>query len=209
MATDAGHALPLTGVAARYADDHRDDLDIYLSQWLARQDKLIFGLVYLFGILFTAALWAQPAGVRHQSSVRNVSERHGGAQPAAPVPVLPDSLKWFSPPNNALLRAAWVLGTEKGAGTYVLRVALARGGRIPPHTHPDTRNSTVLSGTLYVGFGDVADDARVVVVPAGGLYVVPAHVAHYLWARDGDVVYQESGVGPTGTIPVSGAHRLP
>lgn len=32
--------------------------DIYLPEWLAPQNKLIFGLLYLFGILITAALWA-------------------------------------------------------------------------------------------------------------------------------------------------------
>ena len=127
-------------------------------------------------------------------------------QAAAPAPVLPDALAWFSPPGNPDLRAAWVLGTEKEAAPYVLRVRLAHGGRIPVHTHPDTRNSTVLSGTLYVGFGDSADDSKRVAVPAGALYVAPANVPHSLWARDGDVIYQEAGVGPTAnTILVGGA----
>jgi hypothetical protein len=54
-------------------------------------------------------------------------------------PILPDSLKWFSPPNNALLKGAWVLGAEKDVGTYAFRVMLAKGGKIPVHTHPDTR----------------------------------------------------------------------
>ena len=124
------------------------------------------------------------------------------AQLAQPVPVLPEALKWFSPPNNNLLKGAWVLGSEKEPGTYVLRVMLAKGGKIPAHTHPDARNSTVLAGTLYVGFGDVDSETDVVAVPAGGVYVAPANVPHYLWAKDGDVVYQEGGVGPTATVPV-------
>ncbi len=126
------------------------------------------------------------------------------ANPAsAPEPILAESLNWFSPPGNTLLQAAWVLGTEKEAAPYLLRVRLAKGGRIPAHIHPDTRNSTVLAGTLYVGFGDSADNASFVAVPAGGVYVAPANVAHTLWARDGDVEYQESGVGPTGTTPIT------
>lgn len=124
------------------------------------------------------------------------------AQQAQPVPVLPESLKWFAPPNNNLLKGAWVLGSEKEPGTYVFRVQLAKGGKIPVHTHPDARNSTVLAGTLYVGFGEVANETDVVAVPTGGVYVAPANVAHYLWAKDGDVVYQEGGVGPTATVPV-------
>lgn len=120
----------------------------------------------------------------------------------APVPLLPGSFQWFTPPNLPGLRAAWVIGAEKDSGSYLLRVELAKGAWIPPHTHPDERSSTVLSGTLYVGFGEVADEASLVAIPAGGVYVAPANVPHYLWAKDGDVVYQESGMGPTATSPV-------
>jgi quercetin dioxygenase-like cupin family protein len=91
------------------------------------------------------------------------------------------------------------LGSEQQAGTYAMRVVLANDGRIPPHTHPDTRYSTVLSGTLYVGLGTKFDATVMVAVPAGGVYVAPAGVAHFLWAKDGEVVYQEAGMGPTGT----------
>ena len=124
------------------------------------------------------------------------------AQAPAPAPLLPDSFKWFGPPNNPSLRAAWVIGAEANNGSYLLRVMLAKGGKIPAHTHPDERSSTVLSGTLYIGFGEVADESKVVAIPAGGVYVAPANVPHYLWAKDGDVVYQESGLGPTATTPV-------
>lgn len=121
------------------------------------------------------------------------------AQDAAPEPILPETLRWFSPPGNPALQAAWVLGGEDRPGAYLLRVQLAAGGRIPPHTHPDERHTTVLSGTLHVGFGAVFDAAKCIVVPAGGVYVAPAGVPHAVWAREGDVVYQESGNGPTGT----------
>jgi hypothetical protein len=38
-----------------------------------------------------------------------------------------------------------------------------------------------------------------VALSPGAVYVVPADTPHYVWARDGDVEYQESGFGPTGT----------
>lgn len=117
----------------------------------------------------------------------------------APVPILPDSIHWASPPNVSGLQAAWVLGAEQKPGAYILRVKLAKGTRIPPHTHPDERNTTVLTGTIYVGFGEVFDEAKVVAIPAGAVYVAPANVPHYVWAKDGDAMYQEAGVGPTGT----------
>jgi quercetin dioxygenase-like cupin family protein len=126
-----------------------------------------------------------------------------GAEPTAPQPVLPDSFKWSGPPNNPLLKGAWVIGAEKESGHYALRVTLMKGGKIPAHTHPDTRRSTVLSGTLYVGFGEVDDESKMVAVPAGAVYSAPANVPHYLYAKDGDVIYQENGTGPTATVWVT------
>jgi quercetin dioxygenase-like cupin family protein len=121
------------------------------------------------------------------------------AQQATITPILPDKLQWTTPPNIPAVRTAWLLGSEQQVGTYAMRVVLANNGRIPPHTHPDTRYSTVLSGTLYVGLGTKFDAAVMVAVPAGAVYVAPAGVAHFLWAKDGEVVYQEAGMGPTGT----------
>lgn len=123
------------------------------------------------------------------------------AQVEIPAPVMPASLLWFSPPNNPSLQGTWVHGAEQNTGLYILRVKLAASGRIPPHTHPDERNSTVLSGTLYVGFGETFEESKLVAIPAGGLYVAPANVPHYIWAKDGAVMYQEAGVGPTATVP--------
>lgn len=48
---------PLTAVAARYTADRRDNFDIYLPVLLARYNKLIFGLIYLFGVAVTFARW--------------------------------------------------------------------------------------------------------------------------------------------------------
>lgn len=117
-----------------------------------------------------------------------------------PSPILPEALKWGGPPQIPALKAAWVLGTEKAADTYVLRVRLEKGGKIPVHTHSDRRYSTVLSGTLYVGFGDTFDASTLVAVPTGAVCVAPAGVKHYLYAKDGDVEYQGGDVGPTATV---------
>jgi polyferredoxin len=52
-----GWRCPLTLVAARYTHDRRDNVDIYLPEWLARHNKLLFGALYLAGILFTLTRW--------------------------------------------------------------------------------------------------------------------------------------------------------
>ena len=44
---------PLTGVAARYTTDRRDNFDIYLPLWLARYNKQIFGTLFALGVAYT------------------------------------------------------------------------------------------------------------------------------------------------------------
>jgi len=48
---------PLTVIAGRYTSDRRDNFDIYLPLWLARYNKLIFGTLYLAGLVFALARW--------------------------------------------------------------------------------------------------------------------------------------------------------
>ncbi len=121
------------------------------------------------------------------------------ADDGLPLPILPDTLRWIDAPGGLPLQATWILGAESKPEPYLLRVRLRAGGRIPPHTHPDARNSTVLSGTLYIGFGATFDESKLVAIPAGAVYVAPAHVPHFVAAKDEAVLYQEAGSGPTGT----------
>lgn len=52
-----GFRCPLTDVAARYTSDRAANFDIYLPVWLARWNKLIFGSLYIAGIVLTLAKW--------------------------------------------------------------------------------------------------------------------------------------------------------
>lgn len=126
----------------------------------------------------------------------------GAADAPRPQPILPAELNWTASKLIPGLQSAWLIGTEQGSGPYLMRVELAAGTRIFAHRHPDTRATTVLRGTLYVGFGEAADDAALVAIPEGAVYVAPAEMPHFLWAKDGPVLYQENGIAPTGTVPV-------
>lgn len=44
---------PLTDVAGRYTTERRDNFDIYLPLWLARHNKVVFGGLYVAGIVCT------------------------------------------------------------------------------------------------------------------------------------------------------------
>jgi quercetin dioxygenase-like cupin family protein len=132
-------------------------------------------------------------------SAAALTSLHASSDPGQPTVIRPDELAWLSPPQIPDLSVAFMVGAEREPGSYALRVRLRGGGRIPPHTHPDARNTVVLSGTLRVGFGETFDPARTVAVQPGEVYVAAAGVPHYLWAKDGDVEYQENGQGPTGS----------
>ena len=122
-----------------------------------------------------------------------------GAENTVPVPIVTDELKWTSPVPIPGLQFTWIQGDESDEGLYVLRVKLDSGTKIPPHRHPDQRLSTVLSGTLYVGFGEVFDENALQAIESGDVYVAPAKRSHFIWAKTGDVEYQETGLGPTAT----------
>ena len=51
---------PLTPVAARFTEDRRANFDIFLPEWLARHNKVIFGGLYLAGIVYLILSWAIP-----------------------------------------------------------------------------------------------------------------------------------------------------
>ena len=59
-----GMHCPLTPLAARYTADRRDNFDIYLPEWLARHNQLIFGALYVAGIVYTLIRWGYSSGER-------------------------------------------------------------------------------------------------------------------------------------------------
>lgn len=100
------------------------------------------------------------------------------------------------------IKYAFLLGAIDKAGPYLIRVKLQKDGKVLPHTHPDDRIVTILSGEVYVGYGTTIDDKKMMLMRPGSTYTAPANVPHYSFARTSDVTYQESGVGPTGTSPI-------
>ncbi|HAF29491.1 MAG TPA: hypothetical protein DCG75_10630 [Bacteroidales bacterium] len=42
---------PLTIVARKYSDSDRENFDIYLPNWIAKHNKTIFSIIFLFGLV--------------------------------------------------------------------------------------------------------------------------------------------------------------
>jgi hypothetical protein len=53
---------PSTTLAARYTTDRRENFDIYLPLWLAKHNHLIFGTLYVAGLLFALVRWLATRG---------------------------------------------------------------------------------------------------------------------------------------------------
>jgi quercetin dioxygenase-like cupin family protein len=108
-------------------------------------------------------------------------------------------MKWTSQGALALpgLEQVNLIGDPTKAGPYTLRLKFPAGFKLPPHSHPDSREVTILSGTWYTGYGDKADPAGLKELPAGSFYTEPANVNHYVEVREPTII-QVSGTGPSG-----------
>jgi len=117
-----------------------------------------------------------------------------------PTRVAPQDLTWT--PTATGTQRAPLVGDEQRSGIYVYRSKFPPNHRVEPHFHPDDRVVTVISGTLHMGYGERFDEGAMRVLPAGSVWTEPAGQPHYVWAKDGEVVIQIMGHGPTATTPV-------
>ena len=123
-----------------------------------------------------------------------------GSAPHAegPVQILPDDIKWADypalPPGG---QTAALAGDPRKAGPFAFRFKMSADYKIMPHTHPEDRMYTVISGTLYVGLGDKFDATKLKAYPQGSFYVMPAKVSHFYWTKSGETIAQVNAIGPT------------
>lgn len=120
-----------------------------------------------------------------------------GAAPAAAATTEP-SLAWRPDARLPGVASAKGVGDPAQPGLYAMFGRMAKDSRFPPHAHPDGRLTTVIYGTMYLGLGDAFDESKVTAYPSGSVVFTPANTMHYMWAKDGTVVMQEAGSGPTG-----------
>jgi len=134
-----------------------------------------------------------------------VHELHAQAQPE-PMAMTPAEMKWEAQGGLALpgMEQVNLVGNPSKPGPYTLRLKFPAGYKLAPHTHPDSREVTILSGTWYTGYGERFDEAALKALPAGSFYTEPANVAHFVEVRE-PVTIQVKGTGPSGRVFVSPA----
>ena len=119
--------------------------------------------------------------------------------PEAGILKLPQDVEFKPAPVAGAPQTALLYGDPAKPGVFVTRVKFSSGWKDMPHWHPDeVRTVAVLSGTFYFGNGEKWDESKMKPYPSGTFYSEPAKSPHYTWAKDGEVIIQVTGVGPTG-----------
>jgi quercetin dioxygenase-like cupin family protein len=67
-----------------------------------------------------------------------------------------------------------------------------------PHSHPEDRVYTVISGIFYVGLGDEFDVGKLQAYPPGSVIILPGNTTHFHWAKSGEYITQVTAIGPLG-----------
>jgi quercetin dioxygenase-like cupin family protein len=112
---------------------------------------------------------------------------------------MPDTIEFKAASVAGAPQTALLYGDPTKPGVFVTRVKFSPGWKDMPHWHPDeVRTVAVLSGTFYFASGDKWDESKFKPYPAGTFYSEPSKAQHYTWAKDGEVIIQVTGVGPTG-----------
>lgn len=117
--------------------------------------------------------------------------------PETGLTLTPEQMTWEPNPRVSGLGVARIIGSGKKSGTYLYRVKFPKGRTVQPHSHPDDRTYTVISGTWYIGWGETYDESKMTALSAGGFYTEPAGVPHFVATPDGEAVVQITGTGPT------------
>ena len=136
-----------------------------------------------------------------------VDELHAQAGPEAKA-TTPAEMKWGAQGGLAMagMEQANLVGDPSKPGPYTLRLKFPAGYKLAPHTHPDYREVTILSGTWYTGYGERFDEAALKALPAGSFYTEPANVSHFVEVRE-PVVIEVRGTGPSGRAFVNPADK--
>jgi quercetin dioxygenase-like cupin family protein len=135
-------------------------------------------------------------------AAQQAAAQQSARQPAA---IELEKLTWVDNPNIPPgSKIAWLVGGPGQAALYTFRVRFPASYRVMPHTHPDDRVYTVVSGTWSIGLGTAFDSTVAKSYQPGSVYFLPANTPHFHPSPEGSVA-QVTGRGPTATVYVNTA----
>ncbi|MEQ1760968.1 MAG: cupin domain-containing protein [Vicinamibacterales bacterium] len=116
--------------------------------------------------------------------------------------VLPEDIEFKAPFRPGGPAGATLYGDPDKPGLYVTRLKFAPGQQNMPHWHQDERTVVVLAGTYYFAYGEQWDESKLKAYPPGTFLTEPPKTAHFNWAKDGEVILQVTGYGPTSAVSI-------
>lgn len=102
-------------------------------------------------------------------------------------------LKWMSGMQGALITV--LEGDPNSDSLYTIRLKIPANYIVKPHWHTSNERVTILSGSVYVGFGNRVDKNNSVKFTVGGYYVNPPDLHHFVWTDEASEI-QITGIGP-------------
>jgi quercetin dioxygenase-like cupin family protein len=123
------------------------------------------------------------------------------AQEAAAPTIIPaETLKW-NPTPFPDVTAAVIAGNPTASGLYAIFAKYRAGGRSVPHTHPDQRVVTIISGTYYAGAGTEFDESKLKPLKPGTTIIGPTGTK--IWPKaEGDAARMAANLRLTFAFPV-------
>jgi quercetin dioxygenase-like cupin family protein len=110
------------------------------------------------------------------------------------------NIKWIDakdmPPG---VKVAVLTGDPSKNEHFIARIKFPANYIVPAHSHAINEEDTVISGTYYLGTGDVADANKGVALHTGDFAMIPANTKHYGWTK-GETVIEISADGPWGML---------
>jgi hypothetical protein len=127
-----------------------------------------------------------------------------GDHPAGHIMILPTNLTWTDGPASLPqgIRATVLEGDPTKAGPFTMRLKLPANYKVPPHWHPAIEHVTVLSGSFYMGLGEVFDESKAKMLPVGGFTAMAIGVRHFAFTKEESMI-QLHGIGPWGITYVN------
>ena len=118
----------------------------------------------------------------------------------------PTSIQWQDGPPSLPPGAKMAIleGHPSLAGPITIRFRVPNGYEVKPHYHPVIEHTTVVSGTLYWGFGNTFNKDSGHAMPPGSIGVLQPNNPHFVWAV-GETEVQVHSVGPWGLAYVNPA----
>lgn len=139
-------------------------------------------------LLFPAFLFAQV--IEHQKASN---------LPEGAIQFRKEEVIWKEAPSTlpAGSRVTVLEGNPKSEGMFTMRVELKPFAKINPHFHPREERVTIISGDVYLGFGEQMDTmANYTHFSKGSFYINPPKSIHYVFTQKKSAVLQITGMGP-------------